>query len=78
MTSTDDMQERASSPDLLAMLNRVYARRGIQRDVFGRRPALPSEISHALARNATLSAWQSGRDAVPAPTFPFTPLGRAE
>lgn len=33
-----------SQRDVLARLQRIYGRSGIAPDVFGRRPALPSEI----------------------------------
>lgn len=39
------------SQDLLAVLDRVYRGRTIQRDVLGRRSALPSEIARLLAQS---------------------------
>jgi hypothetical protein len=41
------------SQDLLQSLGRMYRGRGIQRDAFGRRTALPSEVARVLATNET-------------------------
>lgn len=42
-----------TSQDVLATLQRVYGGSTIQRDPFGRRAALPSEIARVLAQHAT-------------------------
>ena len=39
--------------DLLQSLDRMYGERGIQRDAFGRRTALPSEVARVLAKSET-------------------------
>jgi|GEM_PF-1891472 len=45
-------QTSLSSQDFLTALGKVYRGSHFQRDVFGRRTALPSEIARTLAQNA--------------------------
>jgi hypothetical protein len=42
--------------DLLAVLEKVYRGQGVQHDVFGRRPARPSEIARVLQQNSNAPA----------------------
>jgi hypothetical protein len=42
----------SANQDFLGVLGRVYGSSGNRRDAFGRRIALPSEITRALTQNA--------------------------
>lgn len=50
MTSTTKT-ESPSPRDLLAELQRLYGRQHIQRDPFGRRRALPSEVARVVTQS---------------------------
>lgn len=52
MTSAKKSYTRRESQDFLAVLAGVYRNRKIQRDPFGRRAALPSEVARVLAQHA--------------------------
>lgn len=54
MTSKHTSPKRPTSQDILAMLAGVYHNHGIQRDAFGRRAALPSEVASLLAQRTAL------------------------
>lgn len=53
MTSTTKIKA-SPSQDLLTRLQRLYSKRRVQYDHFGRRTALPSEVARVLAQNAHL------------------------
>lgn len=75
MTSGKEAQRQPSSENLLAKLNQIYARRPIQHDIFGRRPALLSEIARSLAMSTALPVRQKRHDDELAP---IPPLNRTE
>jgi hypothetical protein len=49
-SSTDPRApKRLTQQELVAELQKLYSRKGIRRDVFGRRAALPSEVAAWVA-----------------------------
>lgn len=50
MTSKKTSPKRPASQDILTLLAGVYRHHGVQRDAFGRRAALPSEVARLLAQ----------------------------
>lgn len=54
MTSPNELRQDTSPRDLLNELYQVYGKRRIQRDPFGRRSALPSEVARVVTQSKNL------------------------
>jgi hypothetical protein len=65
MASANTSQIGPSNRDFLAALGEVYRGRRVQRDAFGRRMALPSEIARALAKARTDADPPADRSCMP-------------